>query len=233
MAEKLLGRYHFGTKRLIIDIDYFETYNRDNVTLVDIKESPIEEIAPSGIRTKDAEYDLDIIVFAIGFDGMTGALFAIDILGSGGILLRDKWADGPHTYLGLMTSGFPNLFTITGPGSPAVLSNVIVSIEQHVDWITDLLRSTRDRGLDRIEPSPAAEAAWTDHVNELAGKTLLPKADSWWNGANIPGKRRGITMYVGGVGNYRKKCDEVAANGYEGFVLTASETHEDIASVES
>ncbi|MCY4086701.1 MAG: NAD(P)/FAD-dependent oxidoreductase [Actinomycetia bacterium] len=220
IAELLCPYDHpLGTKRLCVDSDYYETYNRDNVTLVSIRETPIEAPTPTGLRTSEAEYDLDVIVFAIGFDSMTGALFNIDIRGRDGVQLTKKWADGPRTYLGIGTAGFPNLFTITGPGSPSVLSNMIVSIEQHVDWLTDCITHLLDAELDCIEPERDAEDAWVDHVNEIADDTLFPQADSWYAGANIAGKPRVFTPYVGGCRTYRDRCDEVAANGYESFTL--------------
>ena len=212
--------YPFGTKRLCVDTGYYETFNRDNVTLVDVSKAAIETITPTGLRTADATFEVDSIVYAIGFDAMTGALNAIDIRGRGGKPLREKWADGPLTYLGLMVAGFPNLFTVTGPGSPSVLSNMVVSIEQHVEWISNLLAYMGDRQLGVIEASPEAEAGWVAHVNEVADMTLYPKANSWYLGANIPGKPRVFMPYVGGVGVYRQLCDDVAAKGYEGFALT-------------
>jgi cation diffusion facilitator CzcD-associated flavoprotein CzcO len=221
-AEKLLPHDHpYGSKRTLIDTNYFETYNRDNVELVDIREAPIEEITPTGIRTADAEYELDIIVFATGFDAMTGSFTRMDIRGRGGEPLKDHWEAGPKTYLGLSVTGFPNMFMITGPGSPSVLSNMPVSIEQHVEWIADLVEYTNERGIDLVEAEADAEDAWVEHVNELSHKTLFHLANSWYLGANIPGKPRVFMPYTGGVGNYRQKCDEVAAADYEGFVLAA------------
>ena len=220
IAEKLVPVDHpFSSKRALIDTNYFETYNRDNVTLVDIRHSPIQEITPTGIKTEDGEYELDIIVFATGFDAMTGAYNRIDIRGKGGEALKDKWVAGPKTYLGLSSAGFPNMFMITGPGSPSVLSNMPVSIEQHVEWISQTLDNLRERGVDVIEADADAETAWVAHVNELAEQTLYMLADSWYLGANIPGKPRVFMPYPGGVGPYREKCDQVTANGYEGFVL--------------
>jgi cyclohexanone monooxygenase len=219
-AEKLVPTDHpFTSKRALIDTDYFDTYNRDNVTLVDIRHSPIQEITPKGIRTEDGEYELDVIVFATGFDAMTGAYFKMDIRGKGGVALKDKWAAGPRTYLGVSTAGFPNMFMITGPGSPSVLSNMPVSIEQHVEWIADTIGNMREEGTETIEADPQAEAEWVEHVNAIAEQTLFMLADSWYLGANIPGKPRVFMPYVGGVGAYRMKCDEVAAKGYEGFLL--------------
>ena len=211
--------YPFGTKRLCIDIDYYETYNRENVSLVDIRAAPIQAITPTGLKTAATEYPLDAIVFAIGFDAMTGALGAIDIRGRGGVALKDQWAEGPRAYLGLMVAGFPNLFTVTGPGSPSVLSNMLVSIEQHVDWITDCIAWLGERQMAAIEPTVEAQEAWVAHVNEVASFTLFPQANSWYMGANVPGKPRVFMPYIGGVGVYRERCDEVAAKGYEGFAL--------------
>jgi len=217
-AELLCPDDHpIGTKRLILDTDYYETYNRDNVTLVDIRSRPIKEITPTGLRTTDSEYALDAIVFATGFDAMTGAMKEIDIRTDAGISIREKWEDGPRTYLGIMIAGFPNLFMITGPQSPGVKSQMILACEQHVDWIADCLQYMRNRGLCRIEAEEQAEAAWVQHNNEVADRTLYPLANSWYVGANIPGKPRVFMPYVGGVTAYKKKCDEVAAKGYEGF----------------
>jgi cyclohexanone monooxygenase len=222
VAEALVPQgYPLGTKRLCVDTDYYATFNRDNVTLVDLRETPIEAITPRGVRTRDAEYPLDSLVLATGFDAMTGALLKIDIRGRAGRSLREAWSAGPRTYLGLAVAGFPNLFAITGPGSPSVISNMVVSIEQHVDWIADCIAALRARGLTCIEATPEAEAAWVAHVNEVGGATLYPRANSWYVGANIPGKPRGFMPYVGGVGVYRQKCDEVATRDYEGFALTA------------
>jgi cation diffusion facilitator CzcD-associated flavoprotein CzcO len=218
VADLLCPKDHpIGTKRPCVDIAYFQTYNRDNVTLVNVRHAPIAEITPTGLRTQDAAYDLDSIVFATGFDAMTGALFNMDIRGRGGKTLKEAWAEGPRTYLGLMTAGFPNMFTMTGPGSPSVLSNMVVSIEQHVDWIADCLQYLRAHDLRCIEPTVAAQDLWVGHVNEIGNDTLYPEANSWYVGANIPGKPRVFMPYVGGVGTYRKTCDEVAANGYQGF----------------
>jgi cyclohexanone monooxygenase len=218
VAEALIPTDHpIGTKRICLDTNYYETFNRDNVTLVDVRRTPIEEILPRGLRTSTTVYDLDSLAFATGFDAMTGALFAMDIQGRDGQALRAKWADGPRAYLGLATAGFPNLFIITGPGSPSVLSNMPVSIEQHVDWIADCVTYARERGSDVIEAALEAEDRWVEHVNEVANDTLMPLANSWYVGANIPGKPRVFTPYVGGVGEYRRICDEKAARGYEGF----------------
>ena len=220
VAEKLVPVDHpFASKRPLIDTNYFETYNRDNVTLVDIRHAPIQEITPKGIRTEDGEYELDIIVFATGFDAMTGTYHKIDIRGRDGVTLKQKWEAGPITYLGLMSEGFPNMFMITGPGSPSVLSNMPVSIEQHVELISNIVQHMQAEGIDLIEPNGDAEEAWVAHVNEIAAQTMYMLADSWYLGANIPGKPRVFMPYAGGVGVYREKCNEVVANGYEGFDL--------------
>jgi cyclohexanone monooxygenase len=211
-----------GTKRICIDTGYFATFNRPNVTLVDIRSHPIEEIVPNGLQTTSAAYELDALVLATGFDAMTGSVAKIDISGRAGMTLNRKWAEGPRTYLGLMSAGFPNLFIITGPGSPSVLSNMIVSIEQHVDWITDCMAYMHDRGLDTMEATKEAEDKWVTHVNEVAYATLYPQANSWYMGANIPGKPRIFMPYIGGVGVYRQICNDVAAKGYEGFAMTGA-----------
>jgi len=220
VAEKLVPVDHpFTSKRPLIDTNYFDTYNRDNVTLVDIRHSPIQEITPTGIRTEDAEYELDIIVYATGFDAMTGAFNKIDFEGRNGEKLKDKWEAGPQTYLGVATAGFPNMFMITGPGSPSVLSNMPVSIEQHVEWISTAMTHMSNEGLEVMEADRDAEVAWGAHVNEVAEQTMFMLADSWYLGANIPGKPRVFTPYAAGVGPYREKCNEVTAAGYEGFEL--------------
>jgi cyclohexanone monooxygenase len=211
--------YPVGAKRMCLGTGYYETFNRENVELVDLQTSPIEAITPTGIRTTNREYELDAIVFATGFDAMTGAILALDIRGRGGRSLREDWADGPHTYLGLTSAGYPNLFFITGPGSPSVLSNVVVSIEQQVEWIGDHLEHLRKTDLATTEADPGAQADWVTHVNEVAGRTLMMKAASWYLGANVPGKPRVFMPYVGGVGTYRAICDNVADDGYRGFIL--------------
>ncbi len=213
--------YPIGCKRSVIDAGYFETFNQENVDLVDLREEPIERITERGIRTSAREYEFDVIVYATGFDAMTGALNRIDIRGRGGEPLRERWAAGPRSYLGLMVSGFPNLFTITGPGSPSVLSNMMVSIEQHVDWISGCLEHLRTIGMAGIEPTEEAEDSWMDHVNRVAEGTMYtaPSCNSWYLGANVPGKTRQFMPYIGGVGRYRQKCEEIAANGYQGFVM--------------
>jgi cation diffusion facilitator CzcD-associated flavoprotein CzcO len=220
VAEALMPTdYPLGTKRICVDSGYYETFNRGNVTLVDLRSEPLMAVTPRGIRTQAAEYALDSIVFAIGFDAMTGAMCNIDIRGRNGCQLHQKWASGPDTYLGVAVAGFPNLFAITGPGSPSVLSNMMVSIEQHVDWIADCLAHMQERNLTVIEATAEAEASWVAHVNEVGNATLYPLAKSWYTGANISGKPRVLMPYVGGVGRYRNICDEIAQNGYEGFTM--------------
>ncbi|RVU35990.1 NAD(P)/FAD-dependent oxidoreductase [Hwanghaeella grinnelliae] len=209
-----------GTKRLCLDTGYYETYNRPNVSLVDVRSAPIQEITPKGLRTADQEFELDAIVFATGFDAMTGALREIDIRGIDGTRLADKWNGGPTTYLGLMVAGFPNMFIVTGPGSPSVKSQMIHSIEQHIDWVSDLLKTAVERQVHRVEADMEAETNWVSHVNEVADATLYPKANSWYIGANIPGKPRVFMPYVAGVGTYRKVCDEIAADDYRGLKLS-------------
>ena len=211
--------YPIGTKRICLDTDYYQTYNRDNVELVDLYAEPLDTITAHGVRTQKREIAADVLVCATGFDAMTGALLAMDIRTSDGHALREAWREGPRNYLGLMVAGFPNLFTVTGPGSPSVLSNMLVSIEQHVEWISDCLESLRKNDIASIEASAEAQEAWVDHVREVANTTLYPRAASWYMGANIPGKPRIFMPYIGGVGNYRKQCAEIAADGYRGFVL--------------
>jgi cyclohexanone monooxygenase len=224
-TAKLLqpNNHPIGSKRICIDSDYFATFNRPNVTLVDIKSNPIEEILPNAVRSGDKDYEVDALVLATGFDAMTGSVAKIEIRGRDGQTLNQKWVEGPKTYLGLMSAGFPNLFIITGPGSPSVLSNMIVSIEQHVDWIADCLAYMRGRGLDIMEAKKNAEDIWVAHVNEVAHGTLYPQANSWYMGANIPGKPQIFMPYIGGVGVYRQICNNVAAKGYKGFAMTAAE----------
>ncbi|MDF2678956.1 MAG: cyclohexanone monooxygenase [Brevibacillus sp.] len=221
IAEMLLPSYYFATKRPVLDTRYFETYNRDNVTLVNVQKEPIVEITPKGLRTEETEYELDILVFATGYDAMTGPLLKMDIRGKNGLPLKEKWAEGARvkTYLGIATAGFPNLFMITGPESPSVLSNMPVSIEQHVEWIADCIQYLRDHGMDRIEPKTDAEEAWSKHCWEVANSTLFTKAVSWYTGANIKEKPVGFPIYLGGVGNYRQICTDIAAKGYEGFAI--------------
>ncbi|MFD4706683.1 flavin-containing monooxygenase [Gottfriedia sp. NPDC058432] len=227
VAKKLMPYYYYGTKRPIIDTNYYETYNRGNVSLVDVKNDSIESITPNGLKTINNEYELDVVVFATGYDGMTGPLMKIDIKGKDGISLKEKWDGGAQTrtYLGIANAGFPNMFMITGPESPSVLSNMPVSIEQHVEWIADCIQFLRTKEIDIIEANVDAEIEWSRHCREVAEATLFTKTDSWYTGANIKGKPRGFQIYLGGVGAYRKKCDEIATNGYEGFVLTSTAVH--------
>lgn len=208
-----------GTKRPCVDTGYYETFNLPHVRLVNLRKHPIATITERGVDLVDESLEFDVVVFATGFDAMTGAIVAVDITGRDGRTLRDEWAAGPVNYLGLMVEGFPNLFMITGPGSPSVLSNMMVSIEQHVDWIADCLAHLRAEGHDSIEATPTAQAGWVQHVNDFANISLLPKANSWYMGANIPGKPRICLPYVGGVGNYRLICDEVVDKGYLGFQI--------------
>ncbi len=219
-AEALCPKDHYyGTKRPCIDTGYFETFNLPHVRLVDLRKDPIRTITEKGIDTASQSFEFDAIVYATGFDAMTGAIVGVDVRGRDGVSLRDRWADGPKTYLGLMTTGFPNFFTITGPGSPSVLSNMAVSIEQHVEWVSDCLAHMRAERLDVVEPTPTAEAGWGRHVNDCAEITLFPRANSWYMGANVPGKARVFLPYVGGVDRYRKLCDEVVRRGYLGLAF--------------
>lgn len=219
-AESLLPLgYPIGCKRQVIDIGYYEAFNQDNVRLVDLRKEALQNINQAGIQTAAQQYDLDVLIYATGFDAMTGALTAVDIRGRNGLALKEKWQDGPRSYLGLQVAGFPNLFTVTGPGSPSVLSNMICSIEQHCDWITDGLDYLRANNLHTIEANEDAEDVWVKHVNEVADGTMLttPSCASWYLGVNIPGKPRVFMPYVGGVGAYRDHCAAIAADGYKGF----------------
>jgi cation diffusion facilitator CzcD-associated flavoprotein CzcO len=220
VADILIPTDHpYGSKRPPIDTGYFETYNRDNVKLVDIRKAPIQEITKKGLKTEDAEFELDVIVFATGFDAMTGSLLRMNITGRDGRTLEDKWSAGPRTFLGLQVEGFPNLFTITGPGSPSVLVNMPVAIEQHVEWIADCIAHMRETGMNRIEANLEAEDEWVQHVNDVASLTLFSHANSWYLGANIPGKARVFMPYPGGLVLYGERCDASVENGYEGFTL--------------
>lgn len=209
--------YPIATKRLPLDNGYFETFNRDNVSLVDLRDTPINKIVPAGIETSDQTHALDMLVFATGFDALTGPLTRVNISGRDSLNLKDKWREGPRTYLGVSVEGFPNMFMITGPGSPSVLGNMPTSIEQHVDWICDCISFIRDKEATSIEAKSDAETSWGEHVAELANGTLFPQTDSWYLGANIPGKPRVFLPYVGGFGTYRQLCNEVAEKAYEGF----------------
>lgn len=219
-AENLCPRdLYIGTKRLCSGTNYYETFNQQNVSLVSVKHNPIDTITPEGIRLEDgAQYPLDVLIFATGFDAMTGALNKINPIGRNGRALRDVWAEGPKTYLGLCVSGFPNMFVITGPGSPSVFSNMVTSIEQHVEWIVKCVTHMKNSGMQTVEATPQAQEDWTRHVTDAASRTLYAKSqNSWFHGANIPGKPVVFMPYVGGVGNYYKKITDIANNGYEGF----------------
>lgn len=220
-AKKLTDIDHpYATKRPPIDTNYFETFNRDNVTLVDVKAAPIEAITPKGVKTQDGEYELDILVFATGFDAMTGPLLNIDIQGRDGVKLKDIWEEGPKTYLGLQVAGFPNLFTVTGPGSPSVLCNMPVAIEQHVEWIRDCISYLEDNKISSIEATEESMQRWVEHVNDAANVTLMPHAKhTWYYGANVPGKPRVFMPYAGGMARYRAICADIAKQKYPGFKL--------------
>jgi cation diffusion facilitator CzcD-associated flavoprotein CzcO len=222
VADDLLPDDHpIGTKRICTDSGYFETFNLPHVRLVNLRREPITAITRTGIATTESSYELDVLVYATGFDAMTGAVTRIDIRGPRGERIGETWAEGPLTYLGLGVPGFPNLFTLTGPGSPSVLANMILAAEQQVEWLTDLLVYCRETGVHEVEARSDAAEKWTAHVDQAAHKTLFPRAPSWYMGANIEGKQRVFMPYIGGFGNYRKVCDTVAANGYEGFILTS------------
>jgi cyclohexanone monooxygenase len=224
-AELLCPKDHLiGTKRLCLDTSYFDTFNRPNVKLVDVRTHPIVTVTPTGMRTTDAEYELDTLVFATGYDAMTGALKEMNIRGSGGRMLNEKWEHGPRAYLGLMVAGFPNMFLVTGPGSPSVKTNMLCHIEQHVDWIAGCIRWLRERGVERIEARAQLEDEWVQHVAEVANATLYPTANSWYSGANIEGKPRVFMPYVGGLGKYKEICDGIAQRGYQEFDLAAKAT---------
>jgi cation diffusion facilitator CzcD-associated flavoprotein CzcO/acetyl esterase/lipase len=222
-AEALCPKdYPFGTKRPCLDTSYFETFNLPHVRLVDLRQTPIATVTEQGIDTAGESFEFDAIVFATGFDAMTGPLVSVDVTGVDGVTLAGKWERGPASYLGLMTTGFPNFFMITGPQSPSVLSNMVVSIEQHVSWVADCLQRLRAEHFERIEPTPLAEAGWVQHSQDCADITLYQRANSWYMGANVPGKPRVFLPYVGGVDAYRRACDEVADRGLLGFRLDGS-----------
>jgi cyclohexanone monooxygenase len=223
VAELLKPKDHFfGTKRPCVASNYYPTFNRDNVSLVDVGSAPIEAITPAGLRAGGREYELDALVYATGFDALTGALSRIEIVGRGGTTLAEAWSAGPRSYLGLAVNGFPNLFILTGPGSPSVLTVVLASIEQQVEWLASLLTVAAERGVQTIEARPEAQAEWVEHVNAMAEATLYPRAESWYLGANVPGKPRVFMPYTGGLRRYRRKCDAIAADGYPGFELRAA-----------
>jgi cyclohexanone monooxygenase len=225
IARKLLPYDHpIFTKRPCVDSGYFETFNRDNVTLVDLREEPLETVTETGIRAGGTDYDFDILVLAIGFDAMTGALCNIDITGRSGVSLKERWSEGPGTYLGLAVAGFPNMFLITGPGSPSVLGNMIAAIQENSDWIAQCIAYLDERGLSAIEVTREAQDAWVAEVNAAAAATLYPLAKSWYMGDNVAGKKRTFMPYIGGWKKYLDRCDEVAAKGYEGFALASGHT---------
>ncbi|ARR82266.1 hypothetical protein MOTT27_01445 [Mycobacterium intracellulare subsp. yongonense] len=221
-AASLVPVHPFACKRPIIDQGYYETFNRDNVTLVDLRKSPIREVTPAGVRTEDRLHELDVIVYATGFDAMTGALSRIDVRGRGGVSLGEFWAtEGPLSYLGLAVAGFPNLFTVQGPGSPSAATNFVAALEQHVEWIGDCLAYLRAHDIRTIEALSTAQQEWIDHATALVAPTVLvhPSCNSWYNGGNVPGKKRMYMGYTGGIPEYRRRCDEIAASGYTGFKL--------------
>jgi cation diffusion facilitator CzcD-associated flavoprotein CzcO len=221
-AASLVPDYPFACKRPIIDQGYYQTFNRDNVTLVDLHKAPIREVTATGIRTENTSFDLDAIIYATGFDAMTGALSRIDIRGRDGVSLGEFWAtEGPLSYLGLAVAGFPNLFTIQGPGSPSAATNFVAALEQHVEWIGDCIAHLRAKHIRTIEALPTAQQEWIDHATSLVAPTVLvhPSCNSWYNGGNVPGKKRMYMGYTGGIPEYRRRCDEIAAAGYTGFVL--------------
>jgi cyclohexanone monooxygenase len=231
VADLLSPHHHIGTKRTCVDTGYYEIYNRPNVHLIDLKTDPIVRLTSDGIQTSSQHMAVDVIIFAIGFDAITGAMAEIDIRGVDGVSLKQAWADGPVGYLGVQVAGFPNLFTITGPGSPSVLSNMVISIEQHVDWIADALNYLREHGLTRIEADADAQSRWMNHVVKLANSTLYPKAKSWYLGANIPGRERLFSIYIAGCGPFRAECNRIVEAGYEGFVLTPGSSQKEAAHV--
>ena len=219
-AEMLCPVDHpIGSKRICVDTDYYATFNRDNVSLVDVKADPIAQITATGLETASKTFEFDTLVLATGFDAMTGALLKMDVQGAAGCKLADKWQAGPRAYLGLSMVGFPNLFMVTGPGSPSVLSNMLVSIEQHVDWIMDCIEHMGQQNKAVVEPELAAQDQWVEHVNEVAQGTLFPQGGSWYLGANVAGKPRVFMPYAAGVGAYREVCEDVVADGYRGFVF--------------
>jgi cation diffusion facilitator CzcD-associated flavoprotein CzcO len=218
VARRLMPDQVVGCKRLCVDTGYYETFNRPDVRLVDLRETPIQRITRRGVETSVEEHEVDCIVFATGFDAMTGALLRVDIRGRDGVRLGDAWHAGPHTFLGLGVHGFPNLFLVTGPGSPSVLTNMLVSIQQHVEWIADCVRYLEEHGHTTIEAELDAQENWVQYVNTVAGFTLFPTCNSWYLGANVPGKPR-VFMPLPGFSTYAEQCDQVAAGGYTGFAL--------------
>ena len=225
LADKLQPIDYFGTKRPVSHIGFYDALEQDNVTLLNMSEAHIEEITPSGIKTTEAEYDLDIIIYATGFDAITGSLFRLDLRGKDGVSLKKKWENGANTKtnLGLSTAGFPNLFIITGPESPSVAANMPIAIEQHVDWITDCINYLEENNIEAIEATTEAEDTWSKYVSDMANKTLFVKTKSWYTGGNIDGKPMRFPIYLGGMPKYAEVIDRVAKNGYEGFHLTRQE----------
>lgn len=222
-AELLQPRHTIGCKRICIDTNYYETYNRPNVSLVDISGAGIDHVTPQGVVANGQLHELDMLVLATGYDAMTGTLLRMNITGRDGLTLKDKWSAGPLNYLGLMTRGFPNLFMVSGPGSPSVLTNMLVSIEQHARWISDCLEHLRGTGVSVIEPEQQAEDEWVGHVNTVADNTLYPTCNSWYLGANVPGKPR-VFMPLVGFPAYVERCTEVVDQGYAGFELHPATT---------
>jgi cation diffusion facilitator CzcD-associated flavoprotein CzcO len=220
LAEKLIPDYRLLTRRLCIDTNYYEAFNRNNVTLVDLRDEELLALTPTGFTTTAGSYNVDMIVLATGFDAVTGTLSRLDIRGRGGASLSEKWHHAPASYLGLTVAGFPNMFVATGPGSPAPLSNVVVSIETHVEWISNMLAWLESQGVTSFEPTPAAEHEWTDHVNEVSDSTLMRYSDSWYTGTNVAGKPRVNVVYLGGCAPYEQQLTDVAADGYRGFIVT-------------
>ncbi|MGV0773165.1 flavin-containing monooxygenase [Mycobacterium syngnathidarum] len=221
-AASLTPSHPFACKRPIIDQGYYETYNRDNVTLVDLRKGAIREVTTTGISTEQGDFDLDVIVYATGFDAMTGALSRIDVRGRDGLVLGEYWSkEGALSYLGLAVAGFPNLFTIQGPGSPSAATNFVAALEQHVEWIADCIAYLRVGGYSSIEATPQAQEEWVEHTTALVAPTVLvhPSCNSWYNGGNVPGKKRMYLGYTAGIPEYRRRCDEIAAAGYTGFTV--------------
>jgi cyclohexanone monooxygenase len=220
-AKKLSPHgFPFGTKRPCLGDTYYSVFNRKDVNLVDLKVNPIQSIVPEGILTAEGLFELDMLIYATGYDALTGALTKIDIQGLSGQKLTDKWSNGARAYLGLVVSDFPNMFTVTGPGSPGPLANMSMSIEQHINWITACIEYLHGNSLARIDANKEHEERWMSHVQEVVQKTLYEKANSWYRGANVPGKPQIFVPYLGGFGNYKQKCEDVARAGYEGFILT-------------
>ena len=220
-ARKLSPEHIIGCKRLVIDSGYYETFNRPNVHLVDVSEANIERVTREGLKTTDNAYEVDVLIFATGFDAMTGSILKVDIRGRSNLSIRDKWSAGPRTYLGLSVPGFPNMFMVSGPGSPSVLTNMIVSIQQHVEWISDCIAWMDETSHKTIEATVSAEANWVEHVNAIAHKTLFPSCNSWYLGANVPGKTR-VFMPLLGFPGYVRRCDKVASENYDGFTLVTN-----------